>query len=451
MTIGWTENATRAGGNGTLSEAQVEAILGTAVTYGGTSTVTLAGSGTQTWTLTIGDAALTEGVTETDAVNGTDNNAVTDSSSNPQTPTTGVTLTAGPRIADTDLTTNAGALGFKEVGDVLTITWNEAATRTGGNGTLTEAQLEAVLGTPVAYAASSTVTLAGSGTITWTLTIGGADLTEGIADNDPTPGTNNAAVTNSGDPQLPSAATFDVGPAITATRLTSSTGANTTWDAVDEVLTITWNEAATRAGGDGTLTEPEVEAILGTTVEYTDSLTDTTVTLVGSGTSTWSLTIGTQPLAEGVAENDATNGTNNAGVTNDGDRQVATTGAAMNVGPRISSARLTAGLGSWNAVGNVITITWTEDAVWVPATATLTETQVKAILGVEIRYGVNTTVTLAGSGTDSWTLTVGGEALDEGVTIGDSTNGTNNTSVVDEHAVVAAPQLLTSGRTLTLV
>lgn len=113
-----------------------------------------------------------------------------------------------PIVGMAVLTTDDGGNVWNAVGDVITITWNEAATRTGGNGTLTEAQVVAILGTTITYGTNTTVTLAGSGSGTWTLTVGGEALTEGVlasaAGGDDTNGTNNADVKDSaGNPQVP--------------------------------------------------------------------------------------------------------------------------------------------------------------------------------------------------------------------------------------------------------
>jgi hypothetical protein len=451
LRIEWDKAVTHAG-DATIDETELEAILGTSVAFAGSTTVTQGGDGTATWTLTIGDAAMTEGVAEDDDTNGTSNANVTDGDGNDQTEAPGVTLGVGPRISEVELTSSDGATPntWDAVGDVLTITWNEVATHAGSTA-IDEAELEAILGTSVAFAGSTTVTQAGDGTATWTLTIGGAAMSEGVAATDAVNGTNNADVNDAEtNPQVPTAGETvgdGTSPKITVTSLTTSVDGDASWDAVGEVLTVTWNEAATHAGTTA-IDEAELEAILGTTVTFGLSPA-TTVTQGGDGTATWTLTISGGALLEAVAEGDATNGTANANVTDaSGNTQMTTTGVALGIGPRITATRITttdgAANSTWSADGDVLTIAWNEAATHT-GDADLSEAEVEAVLGTGVVYGGASTVTLAGNGTVTWTLTIGGEALADGVSEGDDTNGTNDADVTDTGS---HPQLATTAETL---
>lgn len=105
------------------------------------------------------------------------------------------TTQIAPFITGADITTEGATLtAWDEVGDVLTVTFSEVVNDTDADDSLSEAQLEAILGTEVAYAATSTVTVAGGGTDTLTFTIGTAALTEGVAEGDTVDGTANPNV-----------------------------------------------------------------------------------------------------------------------------------------------------------------------------------------------------------------------------------------------------------------
>jgi hypothetical protein len=431
--VTWSEAATHAGTTA-IDEAELEAILGTTVTFAPGTTVTLAGNTTTTWTLTIGVSALLEGVAVGDATNGTANANVTDPTGNDQVATTGETLGSGPRIAATRLTTsNDGDTSWDEVGEVLTVTWSEAATHAGTTA-IDETELEALLGTTVIYAESSTVTQSGDGSETWTLTIGAAALNEGVTEPDFTNGSNNPNVTDVGGTSqlVTSGVRLGVGPRITGTSLTTNDGDPTPeWDAVGDVLTVNWNEAATHLG-DATIDEAELEAILGTTVTYGAS---TSVTQTGDGTASWTLTITGQAMSDGIVAGDATNGASNASVTDAASNpEVATTTRTLLVGPQITEVKVTASdattPNTWDAVGDVLTVTWSQTATHAGDT-TIDETELEAILGTTVTYGLTTTVTQAGDGTSTWTLTIGTTALTEGVATGDGSNGTNNSSVTN--------------------
>ncbi|MGH3441975.1 MAG: S-layer homology domain-containing protein [Nitriliruptorales bacterium] len=102
----------------------------------------------------------------------------------------------GPAIAQVELSVDIdGDQVWDDVDDVLTITWLEPATHSAGNVGLTEAQVNAVLGTSVVYD-TTTVTLAGSGSASWTLVISGNALSTGVALNAATNGGANGAVTD---------------------------------------------------------------------------------------------------------------------------------------------------------------------------------------------------------------------------------------------------------------
>jgi hypothetical protein len=449
LTITWNEAATHAADTA-IDEAELEAILGTSVTYGASTTVTQSGDGTTTWTLTIGGQAMSDGVAAGDTTNGASNPSVIDSGANPQIATTGKSLVVGPQVAEVKLTTSDATTPgtFDAVGDVLTVTWTQAATHAGDTA-IDESELEAILGTTVTYGLTTTVTQAGDGTSTWTLTIGGAAMAEGIAVGDASNGTNNASVTSStANRQVPSAGETVVdgtGPKITGARLATNTDGDVSWDAVGDALTITWSEAATHTG-DTSIDETELEAILGTPVTFGGS---TAVTQTGDGTSTWTLTIGTAALTEGVTEGDPTNGNANANVTDSSaNAQVVTTGRTLGAGPQITEVRLTTSDNAtptvWDAVGDVLTITWNEAATHAGTTA-IDEAELEAILGTTVTFGGSSTVTQAGDGTATWTLTVGGAALGEGVAAGEATNGTVNGDVTDAGG---NPQVVVAGETL---
>jgi hypothetical protein len=105
------------------------------------------------------------------------------------------TTQVAPCITGADITVEgATTTAWDEVGDVLTVTFSEVVNDTDADNSLTEAQLEAVLGTLVEYAGISAVIVAGSGTNTLTFTIGTAALTEGVAEGDVVDGTANNSV-----------------------------------------------------------------------------------------------------------------------------------------------------------------------------------------------------------------------------------------------------------------
>lgn len=116
----------------------------------------------------------------------------------------------GPFITAGDITVEGADEVWNEVNDALEVTFSEAATYAGADadaaaGTqVSEAVLEAILGTEVTYGAGSLVTLTGDTTDTWTFTITVTALTEGVAEGDVIDGTANANVEDAdGDTQIP--------------------------------------------------------------------------------------------------------------------------------------------------------------------------------------------------------------------------------------------------------
>lgn len=88
---------------------------------------------------------------------------------------------------------DGGAL-WNEMGDQLTLTWSEATTFEGTSAaSITEAELEAILGGDVVTYGTATVALSsGNGTVTWVLTIGTATMTNGGATGETVDGSANA-------------------------------------------------------------------------------------------------------------------------------------------------------------------------------------------------------------------------------------------------------------------
>jgi hypothetical protein len=136
---------------------------------------------------------------------------------------------------------------------------------------------------------------------------------------------NNADVQSGGENQVIASTDvrFAVGP-----RLATVTASDANWRSVGDVLTIAWNEAAAFDRGDGAeLTEEEVEAILDLAVAYQAG---TVVRLQGSGTTTWTLTIETADMTDGVSTGEVAKGRNNGDVTDgDGAPQVPVAGVTV--------------------------------------------------------------------------------------------------------------------------
>jgi hypothetical protein len=102
---------------------------------------------------------------------------------------------AGPFVQTADMTTDPTADGFDDAGDVLVLTLSEPIVLDDADGVLTEAQLEAILGTQVAYAVAGSVRadVQSGSSLRLTVITG---LTDGVAIGDLIDGTDNSNITD---------------------------------------------------------------------------------------------------------------------------------------------------------------------------------------------------------------------------------------------------------------
>jgi hypothetical protein len=137
-----------------------------------------------------------------------------------------------------------------------------------------------------------------------------------------------------------------------------------------------------------------------------------------------------------VTATNVTDGAGNSAVLSSGDRVIERTSLLGDVtGPRIIGATLVNDTDpvNFNSVGDVMHLTFNEAVSFPSADKQLSEPQLEAILGVDVTYGVGTTVTVGQVNPTTLSLTVSGGDFFPlgGVQIGQELPGTGNTNVVD--------------------
>lgn len=134
-------------------------------------------------------------------------------------------------------------------------------------------------------------------------------------------GTKDADLANSSDTTIerdsPALASADTAPPTISTANISRGGSDNKWDAVGDILDVTFSEAIVLTDADGSLTATQVSDILGKAVTFGVGSTVTAVVLSSDATGkTLRLTVGGATLANnGVQNTDSVPGRNNANVT----------------------------------------------------------------------------------------------------------------------------------------